>query len=133
MRRVFREYLDGHGVAKITQGLRADGIRTRPTKRCPNGALLSLSRVGAMLDRKTYTGSIFDGDRVLYENAHAAIVDAETFAAGRPVAEHQPRVGQRRTRQACPPPSAAGTAQVSERARHDPAVQEARRLLHMLP
>jgi hypothetical protein len=75
VRRVFREYLGGHGLGRM-RDVRADGIRTR------NGALLSHSRVGAILSRREYVGDITDGDgEVLAADAHPAIIDRETFDA----------------------------------------------------
>jgi DNA invertase Pin-like site-specific DNA recombinase len=76
VRRVFREYLGGHGITHITRNLRADAIKTR------NGALLSGSRVGAILARREYVGDITDGDgEVLAGDAHEAIIDRDTFDA----------------------------------------------------
>lgn len=75
VRRVFREYLEGRGITAITKGLRDDGVKTR------RGALLSLSRVGDILARSAYTGALIDGDEVLCEDAHPAIIDRDTFDA----------------------------------------------------
>ncbi len=75
VRRVFREYLEGAGITRITRELRADGIKTR------KGALLSASRVGAILSRRIYTGVAVVGDEVVLEDAHPAIIDRDTFNA----------------------------------------------------
>jgi site-specific DNA recombinase len=75
VRRIFREYLEGRGITRITRDLRADGVKTR------KGALLSLSRVGAILSRRIYTGAAVVGDEVVRDDAHEAIIDRDTFDA----------------------------------------------------
>jgi DNA invertase Pin-like site-specific DNA recombinase len=92
VRRVFREYLDGRGITRITRDLRADGVRTR------RGGLLSLSRVGAILSRNVYTGAAVVGDEVVMEDAHPAIVDAETFAAAQRLRDTRSSVSKGRGR-----------------------------------
>lgn len=79
VRRVFREYVDGRGVPAVTRSLRADGVRTRPSKRCPDGAAFSISRVSDILRRRVYLGEIVAGDETLATDAHEAIIDPETF------------------------------------------------------
>ncbi len=79
VRRIFREYLDGKGDTAVTRSLRADNLRTRPSKKCPDGAAFSVSRVSDILKRRVYLGEIVAGDETLATGAHEAIIDAETF------------------------------------------------------
>ena len=94
VKRIFREYLDGKGVTAISNGLNADGVRTR------RGEAWGKTSVSKILRNYTYTGNLLlqktfredcitkrtvinDGQLPKYHatDTHEPIISLETFEA----------------------------------------------------
>ena len=101
VRRVFEEYLSGKGTEAIANGLNADGLTNRGGKWYPSviaHMLRNVNYTGNLLLQKTYredhlTKRTLKNDGVLpqyyVENAHEAIIDADTFEAVRKETERR--------------------------------------------
>ena len=74
VRRIYDEYVGGVGINRIASRLNADGVRTR------RGAKFSARSILAVLSSRTYLGEIVLKGETLARDAHAPIIDTDTFA-----------------------------------------------------
>ena len=109
VKRIYREYLSGKGIVAISNGLNADGLKTRYGKEWSHKGVIDILRnctyTGNLLLQKTYRNNYLEKKKLINDGAlpkysatdtHEAIISTEDFEAvqaeiARRAAKHAPK------------------------------------------